>query len=142
MDKKEIALGKGVASSGVAAIKKPQTVEDRLTALEEKIHAITIAFHATRNMLAKKESPEVKADPHFGQQPTNKDGVPLNSTLIGITKGVPYILVVNELGEYLVGNNKYHSLSAAAEAVSGVRRSGWTFWKTAEGITVKEAFRK
>ena len=42
---------------------------------------------------------------------------------------------------YYIDNVKYYSLSAAAEAVSGVRRSGWTFWKLVDGTTVKEAFR-
>lgn len=142
MDKKQIALGKGVPRSGVAVTKDPQTLEERISLLEEKIHAMTVAFHATRNLLKQKQVVEEINDEVFGEEPKNKDGLPLNTTLIGISKDVPYILIINDIGEYLVGNTKHASLSSAAEAVSGVRRSGWTFWKLPDGRTAKDVFRK
>ena len=138
---KLIALGTGVEMGGLAESKEPRTTAERLDRLEEKLEAMTRAFHATRHMLAKKESNANIVDEVFGGEPKNKDNVPLNSTLIGVTQGLPYVLVVNELGEYMVGKNTYMSLSAAAEGVSGVRRSGWVFWKTADGKTAKEAYR-
>lgn len=142
MNKHEIALGKGLPGHGVAMVKEPESLEERVKLLEEKFRAMTMAFHSTKAMLAKKQAESEIIEEVFGGQPKNKDGVPLNTTLIGYTRGMPYILIVNELGEYLVGNAKYQSLSAAAEAVSGVRRSGWTFWMTVDGRQAKEAFGK
>jgi len=142
MDKKEIQLGRGLPSQGVAVTKEPETIEERVKMLEERFHAMTIAFHATRNMLAKKEAENNIVEEVFGGQPKNRDGIPLNTTLMGVTKGITYILIVNDLGEYIVGNSKYPSLSAAAEAVSGTRRSGWTFWYANDGRPAKEAFGK
>ncbi|RLI56702.1 MAG: hypothetical protein DRO87_07760, partial [Candidatus Thorarchaeota archaeon] len=55
--------------------------------------------------------------------------------------GQMYILRPTPEG-FRVGDQIYKSLSAAAEAVSGVRRSGWTFWKLPDGRTAKEAFGK
>ena len=144
INKKELALGKGLPSEGVAEAQDPKdlTVEERLALLEEKYKAMSIAFNTQNKMLAKKEQENEVYTEVFGAQPKNHEGVPLNMSLIGITRGIPYILIVDEFGRYSVGNDEYQSLSAAAEAVSGVRRSGWTFWKTSDGRTAKEAFGK
>lgn len=73
----------------------------------------------------------------------NRDGLPLNTSFIGISKGTPFVMVVNAEGKYVVGMDAYDSLSAAAEAVSGVRRSGWTFWRLLDRkTTLKEAYGK
>ena len=71
----------------------------------------------------------------------NKDGLPLYIHFMGVSRGVPYVLLVRP-DAYYVGTTPYATLSAAAKAVSGVRRSGWTFWKLPDGRTVKEAFNK
>ena len=139
---KEIALGKGVERFGKAKTLEPQTVEDRLSVLEEKLHAMTVAFYASRKALKQKQAIDEIEQEVFGDVPKNSDGIPLHTAFIGVTKGIPYLLVVNDLGEYVVGHTKYPSLSAAAEEISGVRRSGWTFWKLPDGTTAKKAFRK
>jgi len=75
----------------------------------------------------------------------NKDGIPLNSTYIGYTKKskIPFILSVDKNGRYFIKNIEFESLSAAAEYVSGVRRSGWSFWKNINnGKTLKEMFKE
>ena len=74
----------------------------------------------------------------------NKDGIPLNGAFIGYTQASPwpYILIVDNDGSYRVGNKTYASLSAAAEDVSGVRRSGWVFWELLDGRTLKEVYKK
>jgi hypothetical protein len=69
-----------------------------------------------------------------------KNRVPVGTTLIGKTKNLTFFLTTTEDG-YNVGTTKYDSLSAAAEAVSGCRRSGWTFWKLDDGRTAKEVFK-
>ena len=139
---KEISLGKGLERFGKAMTIEPQTVEERLEALEEKLMAMTLAFYATRNVLKQKQVIDEIEHEVYGDVPKNSDGIPLNTALIGETKGIPYLLIVNELGEYVVGYKKYPSLSAAAEDISGVRRSGWAFWKLPDGRTAKEVFKK
>jgi len=71
----------------------------------------------------------------------NKDNIPINTLLIGVSLGKPYILTVQKYN-YRIGSTEYETLSAAAEGVSGNRRSGWVFWKTSDGRTAKEAFNK
>lgn len=66
--------------------------------------------------------------------------LPEGTVLHGTTQGMSFFLQVRD-GGFWVNNHKYDSLSAAAEAVSGVRRSGWAFWKFADGRSVKEALR-
>jgi hypothetical protein len=73
----------------------------------------------------------------------NRDGLPVGQRLVGVTKGIGYVLTVTPDSYFVAGKGEFPSLSAAAEAVSGVRRSGWTFWKImgGGGKTVKEAYR-
>jgi len=71
----------------------------------------------------------------------NDEVIPTGTVLTGNTKGVNYFCQVKEDGFY-VGVTKYPSLSAAAEGVSGVRRSGWTFWKLPNEKTVKEVYKE
>lgn len=139
---KKLPLGSSVPT-GIGIVAEPQGVEERLKLLETKLSAMTEAFYVARNALIEKgkennnayENVDVEAE-------TNKDGIPINSHFIGISKGVPNVLMVNKDGLYVAGNSTFNSLSAAAKKVSGVRRSGWVFWKLFDGRTVKEAFRK
>ena len=66
--------------------------------------------------------------------------LPEGTVLHGTTKGLSFFLQVRDSG-FWVNNMKYDSLSAAAEGISGVRRSGWTFWKFPDGKNVKEVLR-
>lgn len=70
----------------------------------------------------------------------NKMELPEGTELHGKTKSVNFFCVVRDGGFY-VGITRYDSLSAAALGVSGVRRSGWTFWKLPNGKTVKEVYK-
>jgi len=74
-----------------------------------------------------------------GEQGTpNFEGVPIGLTLFGTTKGQTFTLEPM-LGSYLCSDGRiYDSLSGAALGVSGNRRSGWVFWKNAEGKEVGE----
>jgi hypothetical protein len=73
----------------------------------------------------------------------NKDGVPIGIECWGTTENSPYMQIMTvEIDGYRIGNSKYGSLSAAAEVVSGVRRSGWVFWKLPTGETLKELYKK
>ena len=109
--------------------------------LEEKLRALTVAFYTLGE---KSKDTQVEREPISEQSDVllNNDGIPIGTILLGTTKDQTYLLIVDELGEYMVGYTKYTSLSAAAEAVSGVRRSGWTFWKLSDGTTAKESFKR
>jgi hypothetical protein len=73
----------------------------------------------------------------------NKDGIPIELVCIGETEKQQFPLCMTvKADNYQVGLNNYLSVSAAAEAVSGVRRSGWAFWKLPDGRTLKEVFKK
>lgn len=134
MKNSSVALGKAAAvEAGVSIVVKPETVEERLVALEAKIE-----------LLIKSISTATKGEKRGGSDPDsdiNKDGIPFYLNLIGVTRGTPYVLSVMP-DAYYIGNRPYATLSAAAKAVSGVRRSGWTFWKLPNGRTAKEAFKR
>lgn len=137
MDKKTVALGKAPAKSGTAKAIKPRTVEDRLSALENMLVSI---LEITNKNAPTVEKPDNNLNAYVGM-PRNRDGLPLNISLIGSTKFGPRILYVSEDGYYL-GNDLYASLSAAAEAASGIiRKSGWVFWKLPDGKSIKDAFK-
>lgn len=125
MKREEAALGGIRGYFGSVSEKKPQTVEERLAELTERVNDLTRAFNAT----------------HSGSLQRKRSAIPYGTPLYGSCQNGNFVCTVLEDGFY-VGNMKYPSLSAAAEAVSGVRRSGWTFWKTAEGVSAKDAFAK
>ncbi len=114
------------------------TVEERIKVLEEKLAIMTEAFNNAKNALADKDTSEKNA---YVPENVNKDGIPFKSSFIGTSKGLPYVLTVSEIGTYYIGATPHPSLSAAAKAVSGVRRSGWTFWKLPDGRSIKEVFK-
>jgi CRISPR/Cas system CMR subunit Cmr4 (Cas7 group RAMP superfamily) len=75
------------------------------------------------------------------KQKEGKEEIPEGTVLSGTTRGLTYFLEVRDGGFY-VGTNQYESLSAAAQGVSGVRRSGWSFWKLSDGRSVKDVYKK
>lgn len=134
---KKLVLGEA-ADSGSGVVVKPKTLEERLIVLERKVDLIAKAFQTVKDHVEGK-----RKEPHYNEDlgDVNKDGIPLETNLMGTTRGVSYVLIVREDG-YYVGIRPYPSLSAAALGVSGSRRSGWTFWKVPDGRTAKEAFGK
>lgn len=134
MGNRSVMLGKAIdieTEAGVSKFVEPLTIEERLSVLEAKIESLI------QNRAERREEERIDPQPSPG---VNKDGIPINLNFIGITRGVPYVLTVLP-DAYYVGNRPYPSLSAAAKAVSGVRRSGWTFWKLPNGRTAKEVFK-
>jgi len=132
----EVALGKASAQSGVGMTAKPKTIEERVAALEGRVEMLSQAFLLAQDA-GKESRPEENLTTYDDH---NKDGIPVGINLIGITKGCPFVLTVQH-DTYDVGITSYPTLSAAAQGVSGCRRSGWTFWKLPDGTTVKDAFR-
>lgn len=125
------------------AIDKPLTTEEQLAELKLKMDSMSQMFFMLRKMGKNKKKKEDSEKVLPDNPLINKDGIPINTCFIGYTKNspYPYILVINEKGEYTLGNKIFDTLSAAAEFVSGVKRSGWLFWKTLEGLSVKEVYR-
>lgn len=137
----KIALGTMAASSGTSVVPTSLTVEEKVTILTKQIEDLTIAYH-TINSIRMKDKRQQEVYDTVLLQHTNKDSIPIGLSLVGVSvKGGIHILTVNTDG-YYIGATRYDSLSAAAEAASGVRRSGWTYWKLPNGQTVKEAFGK
>jgi len=119
----------------------PTNMQEEVADMRFKLEAINEMFYALRKRFRKKNKSEQnieKAEDIF-----NKDGIPLNSSFIGFTKKsvYPFVLIVDENGLYKVGSKKFKSLSSSAEFVSGVRRSGWTFWKLFDGRNLKEVYK-
>jgi hypothetical protein len=140
MDKK-LALG---SHAEVEIPKKKSNLNDKIEDLHLKLESITEMFRMLRKQAIKKDSGHAKGEEVLVEDAiVNKDGLPLNTSYIGVTSKspYPYILVVDQDGTYRIGNEKFTSLSAAAAFVSGVRRSGWTFWRLLDGRTIKEVYR-
>jgi len=119
---------------------------DKIADLEERVQALT---NGLDNLFAlvkslrddfNKEKDRLISEAIEQKKRDKKAEIPVGTVLYGSTHGLNYFLEVKEDGFY-VGTIKYDSLSAAAEAVSGVRRSGWTFWKLPNGQTVKEVYK-
>lgn len=138
-----IALAERGATSSAQAnlVKEPSSTEEKIKMLEAKLAAVQEAFFITRKALIQKDQAEPSLNAYDGDD-VNKDGLPVESCLMGITRRVPYVLTIGKDGRYYIGDNVFTSLSAAAEHVSGVRRSGWVFWKLLDGRTVKEVFKE
>jgi len=127
----KIALGQAVKSSGVgvAISNKELSDQERIYVLEQQIDHMK---RVIQSLKTRKTSDNL-----------NKDGIPIGIECWGTTEKVPYLLIMTvEIDGYRIGNFKYTSLSAAAGAVSGVRRSGWVFWKLPSGETLKELYKK
>lgn len=123
-------------------IETPITIADEVKELKLVLSAMSEMFLMIRKENSKKNKEALlKADNYANV--LNHDGIPINTFYIGYTKKAefPYILIVNAQGNYVVGDKTFLSLSSAAEYVSGVRRSGWTFWQTIDGVFLKDLYK-
>ena len=128
----KIALGQAVKDSGVGVVASKGELSDqeRINILEQQIE------HMQKMIRSLKTKGSVPSN-------LNKDGIPIGIECWGTTEKTPFLQIMNvEIDGYRIGNFKYASLSAAAEAVSGVRRSGWVFWRLPSGETLKELYKK
>lgn len=136
----KIALGSAIPGTAATA-DEPRTLEEQVAVLRSQVDELVKAFHAVNSVRVKDKRRQEIYDA-FPFTTANKDGIPIGLSLIGSSNnGGVHVLTVNADG-YYIGITKYASLSAAAWASSGVRRSGWTFWRLPDGRTVKEAFGK
>jgi hypothetical protein len=130
-----LALGRSAPKKGVALAVVPRTLDERVALLEAMVKNLQLI---NDDLMREKSGGESNAY----SDSFNRQGIPLGTCLIGTVRGTaPRVLTVTKDG-YFVGKTQFASLSAAAEAVSGItRKSGWVFWKLADGRTVKEAFK-
>jgi len=139
MDKSRAALGSAPApaiSTCLAVDPANLSEADRILMLEEQMR------HMQRVILRLKKTPKDAPLAVPALDNTNKDGIPVGTVCLGATEKSPFLYYLTvEADGYVVGSHNFASLSAAAEAVSLVRRSGWTFWKLVDGTTLKEAYR-
>jgi len=140
-----VALGEEGPEAEAAEVGLPPANDhERIEALEQQLNQITLSLDSLFRTLKKiREVVEGKKD--FAvkekiEQVKSQNKIPEGTVLNGVTRGVPYYLEVKE-GGFFVGVTKYETLSAAAEGVSKVRRSGWSFWRLPDGRTVKEVFK-
>ena len=144
-----VSLGEDVAEAEVVEVIDAQPITDteKIVALEKRVFFLTNALDSLFAMVkdirddTNRESDSQINNVIEAKKKENKVEVPEGTVLTGKTSGLSYFLQVRNGGFY-VGITRYDSLSAAAEGVSGVRRSGWTFWKLPDGKTVKEVFKE
>ena len=137
MDKSRAALGTATAV-GVCSTTAPANLNpaDRILLLEEQMK------HMQRILMRMKKKAVGEDLPVPAVDNPNKDGIPIGTVCIGSTEKSHFLFYLTVGAEgYTVGSQTFASLSAAAEAASQVRRSGWTFWKLLDGRTLKEAYR-
>lgn len=141
-----IALGEECEDVVVAEIEENEPLNDkeRIDALEQRIYELTNSvdsmFVIIKGLIEKVKSKEIAENNKLIEKVKDKMEIPTGTVLNGKTNGINYYLVVREDGFY-VGETMYPSLSAAAEGVSGTRRSGLVFWCLSDGRTVKEAYK-
>lgn len=123
---KKIPLGS--SNSMCAVVAKPSSIEEEVTLLRHEVSRLRSIVDGDGN----------NGIPVIDK--VNKDGLPIGISLVGgsMHVGMRILTVANDC--YYIGETRHDSLSSAAEAASGVRRSGWTFWKLPDGRTIKEAF--
>jgi hypothetical protein len=143
-----VALGEDLAEIEMVKVinEQPQSTEEKVVMLETRIFDLGNAL-ASMFAMVKALQDDRNAERNNklagiieAKKKDNKIEIPEGTILTGKTKGLSYFLHVKDGGFY-VGITRYDSLSAAAIGVSGVRRSGWTFWTLPDGKTVKEVFK-
>lgn len=112
-----------ILSVTATIVPAPQyALERRVILLEQQLEAVTRRLEAVtekRPML-------------------NEDNLPVGMVLKGESKGSNYTLEVLEKGYLCSTGEIAATLSAAAEEVSGNRRSGWKFWTDGKGTPIGE----
>jgi len=143
-----VALGEDIVER-VELQRDPITIEERVLYLEQSVKQHTISLDSLYTLVKELQNDKehVKYMEKIDEgievnKPDNK--IPVGTRLKGMTKGIPFWCIVKDDGFY-VGITHYNSLSAAAQGVSGIRRSGWAFWKfdngKNEGKSVKDIYK-
>ncbi len=128
------------------AIEKGKQIEENIAArsdVDEVITRVTATiFPSPQGALERRvillEQQLADFQSNLGKSKKNKDNLPVGMVLRGESKGQSYTLEILEEG-YLCSTGEIEAtLSAAAERVSGNRRSGWVFWTDGKGTPIGE----
>ena len=103
----------------------PELIESRVVSLEKEMEELRSQIGSSE------EDPETN--------PVNKDNLPIGMVLQGESKGRKYTLEILAEGYLCSTGHIEPTLSAAAQKVSGNRRSGWKFWCDFYGNPIGEA---
>ena len=148
-DAKYVALGdEGPEMEVVEVVPRPQNMEERVSSMEARMNQIALSLDSIHSVIKQlRDRANIRKDHAISEkiEKTKSDmKIPEGIVLVGVTRGVPYYCEVKN-GAFYVGVTKYTTLSAAAQGISGVRRSGWAFWKISggkhNGKSVKEIFK-
>jgi TPP-dependent indolepyruvate ferredoxin oxidoreductase alpha subunit len=131
-----------------AAIKESKRIESELAAQDDEVRSVTATIiPAPQNALERRvlqlesqleEMSKLLEEKQESKVTLNKDNLPIGMVLKGESKGQTHKLEILEEG-YLCSNGEIvATLSAAAEEVSGNRRSGWAFWTDSRGTPIGE----
>lgn len=120
----EVRLEQGreevVSVTATLVPEEPSSINSRLSVIESELKNITDLL---KSMASKK----------------NTEGLDIGSKLFGESKGRLFSLEVRAKDYFCPDTEeRYPSLSAAAQGVSGNRRSGWKFWKDETGVPIGE----
>jgi len=146
---KYVALGEEGPEIEIAEVApQPQTQDGRISLIESKINQLALSIDSLHSIIKKlRDRRSARRDYAISEKIEKIKSdmkIPEGTILVGLTRNVPYYCEVKN-GAFYVGITKYPTLSAAAEGISGVRRSGWTFWKLSggkhDGKTVKDVFK-
>lgn len=112
-----------VTSVTATIVPSPQyALERRVILLERQIESLTRQLEAIGD----------------NRTTLNKDNLPIGMVLKGESKGKFHKLEILEEGYLCSTGEIVATLSAAAEEVSGNRRSGWVFWTDEKGTPIGE----
>lgn len=148
-DAKYVALGdEGPEIEVAEVVPRPQNIEEKVASMEARMNQIALSLDSIHSVIKQlRDRANVRKDHAISEniEKTKSDmKIPEGIVLVGVTRGVPYYCEVKN-GAFYVGVTKYTTLSAAAQGISGVRRSGWAFWKISggkhNGKSVKEIFK-
>jgi hypothetical protein len=113
-------------------------LKDTIIQLSEAVTGLEQRLVALENSKAEKEV-------------INKDGIPVGMHIFNELKDIGLVELIAKQRNYqvhrigntqIVDGRKFKSLSAAAEAFSGIqRKSGWVFWRDENGKTLKDLFK-
>lgn len=135
MDCKNFQLGS--KTTAMVSEKEP----DRIKALENQVEDLGVMLGTLFKKLNSNKAPTIDDAVAKGETTLNKDGIPVNTNLFGLSNGKPYIAYVTATG-YILGNTHYNSLSAMAQHITGKRRNGWDFWRDLHGRTIGEVYKR
>ena len=146
---KYVSLGEEGPEVEIAEVApQPQTQDERIDLIESRVNQLALSIDSIHSIIKKlRDKADAKKDYAISEKIEKVKSdmkIPEGTILVGITRGVSYYCEVKN-GAFYVGITRYPTLSAAASGVSGIRRSGWTFWKLSggkhNGKTVKEVFK-